>query len=280
MTIELHIIMKKALMIIWVLASIRCYAQTVISDMLLKENFQAQVKSIEEFQARFNGDESKAGLENDNDSISRRHNIINLFDFQLDKKGLDKEQFITKLNNFADSVILNHFKFDALSSGLWSECKCRFQYKGERRIITIVLQRELYKNGIYRWAVVAIKGLKEAGIINTERFYPISPVEHETYFLGLQDLFNENPSHAMGYRSKNVKIDELSVFLFLIQSELLKFDLVEEQIFHCIDVPGFIFSIKEIIRTNQNSGWLINNFYQASEEDKISFIQKLYGYEK
>lgn len=255
-------------------------AQSVLSDVKLNVDFEAQVKSLDEFQARFNGIEHKNGTMMVNDSLIRVTNLVSLFDFGMDKKGLTKEQFRVNLNCFVDSVLLNNINFDVLSNGLWAECKCRFKYEGKEKRITLIMQKELYGKDVYRWAIVAAKGLPEAGIINVDKLYPISPVEHEIFFMGLHDLFNENASHAMGYRAKKVRIDQLSVLLSMIQLGVIKFELVEEQTFHYLDVPGFVFTIKEYVRNGTNSGWLINDFQRLNKQEKNDYINTLLGYEK
>ena len=255
------------------------YSQKVITDLSLKEDYQAQVKSLDEFQSRFNGVERKPGVNDENDNLNRRLNLINLFDFEMNKNGLNREQFKESLNTFVDSILIHAVYFDIQSSGIWTECKCRFKYKGKEKRIILILQRDKSSNGANRWAIVGVKGLDKAGIINTERLYSISPVEHEIYFLGLHYYLNVNPSHAFGYRATKKRIDQTSVFFALVQSESLKFELVEEQIIYCLDVPGYVFSIKEYSRKGQNSGWLINNPQKMDIHQKEQFIKKLVGYE-
>ena len=258
--------------------SLTANAQAVIPDMTLNDDFLAQVKSLEEFQNRFNGTEKKPGSVVGNDSLSRVNNLISLFDFQIDKKGINKEQFRNKIYEFVDSVLINHVQFDMISPMLWCECNCLFKYQGKNKHITLILQKESFNNGIYRWAIVSVKGLEKTNII-PEHFYSISPVEHEIYFIGLQDLFNENPSHAFGYRAKSVKIDQLSVLLTLVQTGSIKFDIVEKQTFHYLGVPGYVFTIKEFSRTGQNSGWLISDFKKMNIKEKKELINKMYDYE-
>ena len=74
--------------------SLTTNAQTVLPDMTLNDDFLAQVKSLEEFQNRFNGTEKKPGSVVGNDSLSRVNNLISLFDFQIDKKGKSNLYFI------------------------------------------------------------------------------------------------------------------------------------------------------------------------------------------
>lgn len=251
-------------------------AQTIFPDMTMEGDFKAQVKSLEEFQARFNGTEKKPGTDMGNDSLTRVNNIISLFDFKMDKGGLSKEAFYKKVNSFIDSVIITNTKFDMLSPLLFSECKCKFFYKGKEVRITLILQKEILEKNRYRWALAGVKGLSETNIISTAKIYSISPVEHEIYFIGLQDLFNENPTHAFGYKSKDASIDQLSVLLTLIQEKVIKFDLVEEQVFHYLGVPGFVFTIKERARAGGNSGWLINSFSLMTGKEKSYYIKQLY----
>ena len=254
------------------LYSINVGAQAYIPDQTLNNDFNSQVRSLEEFQARFNGIESKPGIKKDASSL--RNNIISLFDFQIDKSKLTKEQFIKKVNCFIDSVIDNNVKFKIASAGLIVECKSKILYNGVAKNVTLYLQQEKNSKGLYRWGLVGVKGLKEAGIIS-DRYYTISPVEHEIHFMGLYDLINENPTHAHGYRSITRDLDELSVFLTLVQTKNIKFDSVIHQKYHCLDVPGFIFTISEKVSNGTNSGWLIDWFETYSTDDKKKYSNKL-----
>lgn len=251
-------------------------AQNSIQDHTLTDDFHCEVKSLEEFQMRFNGLESKPSVKSD--SLVRRNNIINLFDFKMNKGNLTKEQFDNKINAFVDSVLLNNVDFNITNVGLWAECKTKIKYKGSIKTIFLILQSEKTDKDLYRWAIIGVKGLEKSGIINS-RFYTISPVEHEVHFMGLYDSINENFSHAYGYRSRNAKIDELSVFLTLVSTESIKYDSIVEQIYHYVDIPGFVFSIKEIVRKGSNSGWLISAFDQVTNDEKIKYVKKLFGYE-
>ena len=250
-------------------------AQILFPDLALNDEFKAQVKSLDEFQARFNGTEYKPNTELGNDSLTRIANLMSLFDFQMDTTVIDRNI----LRGFIDSVMQNNIQFNMLSHDLWAECDCSFKYKGKTTSIILYMQKELYRREVYRWAIVSVHGLDSTGIINSERFYSISPVEHEIHFMGLQDLLNENPSQAFGYRSKSKQIDQLSVFLTLVHNKAIKFEQVEELTFHYLGVPGYVFTIKEFNRVGRNSGWLINHIQTASGDDKIEYINKINHYE-
>lgn len=259
-----------------IFVSIGVFAQH-LPDTSLTSDFQAQVKSLDEFQERFNGTESKPGIEINQEY--RKKNILSLFDFNIKRDGLQPEEFQKKLNDFVDSVLVNDSKFSISNSGLVVECMCRMIYQGVEKHFNLIMQSEIMDNGLYRWAIVGVNGLEESGIISSSRLYPIDPIQHEVHFIGLHDSFNENPKHAFGYRSKNAKVNNLSVFLTLVYIGKLKFDIVERQIVHCFDIPGFVFSIEEITRKGENSGWLITSIDYANTEEKIYRLNKLLGNE-
>lgn len=247
-------------------------------DYIMKANFEAQVKSLDEFINRYNGKETKPGIDNDQDSRAR--NVVSLFDFQMDKRGLSDEQFSELLRSFVTTSVSEGFSLDPFSRGIISECLCLFKYNGKKYRFKVFFQREPYLNETYRWAISAVSGLNESGIYDPLRFYRISPIEHEIHFLGLDDIINANPSQSIGLRSREAKIDELSVFLALALSGALKFEVVEHQSFYFLDVPGFMFKIDEISRDDTNSGWLITELQPLPDKDKTSFIQKLFHNEK
>lgn len=254
------------------------FAQVVLDRSLLNAEFGAQVKSLDEFKNRFNGHESKQGIAAD--SMARRNNIINLFDFNMDVGGLSEMQFEEKLNSFLDSIENNNVTFEIASPDLVAECRCKVVYNGKPQHIVLLMRNEpLQGDSVYRWCFVGARDLDKAGIINTEKLSWISAMEHEIHFMGLSDILNDNASRVMGYRSCNYNIDQLSVFLALLQAGALEFDYVEELVFHSFAVPEYIFTIEEIVRTGQNSGWLISNFMRTNSESKLRYINKLYGYE-
>lgn len=246
-----------------------------IPDMTLSSEFRAEVKSLDEFMSRFNGVESKPGIElNEN---LRRNNLISLLDFQMNKNNASREQVARKVNEFVDSILMNNVKFKISSSGLLVECVCRIKYQGKSNHLTIILRNEEYKKERFRWAIVGVRGLEDLGIYNIDKYYAISPVEHEIHFIGLDSYLNANPSHAFGYRGLGCKIDQLSVFFTLVRTSVISFELVEKQTFYYFDIPGYMITINEYSRRGTNSGWLISSFNKMSHVEKINRLNKLIG---
>jgi hypothetical protein len=60
----------------------------------------------------------------------------------------------------------------------------------------------------------------------------------------------------------------------MINSGLVRFEYVEEVIYHIIDLPGWSIKVKEFNRNELNSGWLISDVVKNSG-DKISYLKTL-----
>ncbi len=248
--------------------------QNSIPDMTTERDFAAQVKSIDEFLARFNGDESKPGLSSDS---LRRDNILHLFDFNMSHAGLNKEQFLKQLQGFVDAAINWDGRLSIMSKGTYAEAKCRVKYKKKQYFVTLLLQREKTQKGGQKWAVTKVKGLSSLGLYNDKRL-TISPVDHETHFMSLQDLFQANKQIVPSMRSNEVEIDELSFFFGLCVANAIEFELVDELKFHFTDLPNYAFVVEEKGRPGTNSGWLITSIKKLSSvTEKDAYIKELLG---
>lgn len=266
--------MKKVIFVIYqlVLFSI-CNAQIVLEDPSLTKNFISEVKSLDEFAARFNGVESHPEITND--SLANLRNLTFLFDREKIIKSHNRYDFTILAKSFCDTILSKDIKFSLLDSCVYAVANCEIKFEGLSRQIKLILRQELTPENYVRWSLTSVVGLLKAGIIKTDKLYRISPVEHEIHFMGLSDILNNNTPKAFGYRNKEHQINQLDVFLTLIQSGLITFENIDNLTFYCLSIPGFIFSIEEIIRDSENSGWLISELIPASSEDKIKFINNL-----
>ena len=89
---------------------------------------------------------------------------------------------------------------------------------------------------------------------------------------GLGSIINKNREHFAGYRCRDIQIDELSAFLALVQAGDLTFDYCEGVRYHFLNVPGFIFTVENQMRTSTNSGWLISDVMEADYEEKENYM--------
>ena len=68
-----------------------------LPDLMLEKNYLTQVKSIDEFIQRFNGNESFFDA---TDSIGRIRNLIALFDYQMPKEDVTDSVFKQNILDF------------------------------------------------------------------------------------------------------------------------------------------------------------------------------------
>lgn len=244
-----------------------------ITDVVFNSDFAAQVKSIDEFICRFNGIETKPGIAKD--AQWKRNNLLSLFDFQMSHGNLSDYEFKQLLTAFVNSSIENDTKLKITDAEMWAEINTSATINGKKKNIDLLLQSETYKDSLVRWAIVDVKGLVKAGIIDTTHYYVISPVEHELHFMSIDDIFQNCRSEIMGYRGKNISIDELSVFFTFSMLGKVKIDMVNRVTIHCLEVPGFAFTINEQGRKGNNSGWLISSLTILKELDKQQYIKNI-----
>lgn len=250
------------------------WGQAVLPDLGFAQDFAAQVKSMDEFMARFNGDESKPGIHKT--SLRRRDNILALFDFNIGHGNLTNNDFKKKLSDFTEAVCSWKSRLDLKDASSWAELLCSVKFNNKTFPVTLLMQKENIDNNRSRWAIVCVKGLKEAGLYN-DKLSTISPVDHEVHFMGLQDFIQNNRLLCPSLRSKNKTIDTFSMFVGMLVSGNLHFVSINEVKFHFLAVPDYAFVVKEIGRNGPNSGWLISNFWKLDNKGKEKYENNLLG---
>ena len=173
-----------------------------IVDMAFKHNFEAQVKSIDEFINRFNGTESNPDIRRD--SNQRKKNIIALFDYQMSHAGLSDDDFKRLIVGFVDRAQESGVTLRLTDADMWAEAQSDMTIGNKKKKVTLILKSETYKDNLVRWAIAGVSGLVDAGVIDTSKYSAISPVEHELHFMSLDGTINGNRKGIMNYRSKDV----------------------------------------------------------------------------
>ena len=242
-------------------------------DMALDKDFAAQIKSIDEFIQRFNGDESHPELKREDRIV----NLLALFDYKMNHEGLSESAFKKIVMDFVQQVNASGSKIKLTDDAFYAEAEITANISGKSLSLSIILQSQTYNKDRIRWAIVGVRGLAKAGIIDTEHFYGISPVDHETHFMSIGDIFAHNAPEIIGYRGKDTKIDELSVFLAMAKLDKVRIISVNQLTMHCLEIPNFVFTINEEGRRGGNSGWLISKVVKINENEKNKYKSKLLG---
>ena len=245
-----------------------------LPDLLMAQDFAAQVKSVDEFIQRFNGTESHPAVPDSVDA--RMYNLVALFDRDMPRANEPDSVFERNIMDFIGYVVQNDVKIRLTDADMYAEVETEATVLDKDLELTLILQSQTYGDEQTRWAIVGAKGLVEAGLIDTITFYGISPVEHEIYFMGVGDIFGKtNNSRLMGYRGKSTRVDELSVLLAWGMTDNVLISQTKRLTLHCLEVPGYVFTIETQNRKGNNAGWLISNFMRLKNKEK--YIDKLLG---
>lgn len=223
------------------------------------DDFLCQVKSVDEFIKRFNGEEFTPRA--DVSQNSRKENLLSLFDNQILSDSLSHPNTEQDILNFIGLIIRDSLTINLTDSDMWAIVPATAQYKNSRISFQLILQSQPYKEGMIRWCIIGVDGLPKTIVSTEEYFCAISPVEHELHFMGLEDIFNHNGTDIMRYRGKDVRIDPLTVLLTLVSTGLIHDVSIPlgGTTFICTEIHGYKFSIMEINRKGTNSGWLITD---------------------
>lgn len=241
-------------------------------DVTVRYDYECQVKCIDEFMGRFNGNESKPDLFVD--SLNRRDNILALFDTTMSYGGLSEAEFQSQVLRFVDTVLLWTGRLSITDSGVLAEAKCAVSYHNHNGYVTLFLKREKLESGNLRWAIKGVNGLYALGAYN-DKTVVISPVDHELNFISLDDFFQVNQQITPSLRSTDTSIDELSMFFGLTVAGAIDFKMVEAVKMHFFDVPGYVFTVDNIVRQGTNSGWLITQLKEMPDSLKSEYTHKL-----
>jgi hypothetical protein len=247
----------------------------ILHDVTLDRDFAAQVKSMDEFVMRFNGMEGHPDLQID---TTRTKNLIALFDYQMSHAGMSDTQFKQHIQKFVQQVEQQRLHITMNDAGMYAEVTASATIDGKAVPLTLIMQQQTYNGDQMRWAIVGAKGLVTAGIIDTTRISGISPVEHELHFMSIGYIFeHDNCFNIMSYKGTGTKIDEFSVLLALAMADKVRITQVSNLTIHCMDVPGYTFTINETGRRGNNSGWLISSLTKMNDEEKNNYLKQLFG---
>lgn len=249
-------------------------AQSQIRDTSMNELFATQVKSVDEFMARFNGEENRPGIPQD--SLARMKNIVALFDMSMAPQGEDGSTFRQSLLEFVSNVCRWQGRLSLANTHNFAEVQCVVKVNKKVVRVTLVMQMECSEEGSCRWSITGVHGLKAAGFYS-DKMATISPVEHEIHFMGLMDFVSQNRKLVPSLRGRQQTIDEFSMLAGMLCSGAAQLEAINDVRFHFLDVPNYVFVIEEKGREGNNSGWLITRLYVLTDIEKEDYLSNILG---
>lgn len=222
-----------------------------------ERKFRLRVKQIDEFMERFNGTDGTAtGM-----TVAERTRYLrNLFDVDRfrdartgDLNSLGK-RFIGRV--LADSVQI-HFE-----DTCWqAEVLCEVLVRQQPEQITLVLRPERIRPYEYKWTVREARGaFFDRFAQRTDSAAILSPIEHETGFIGLMETTQVNGKHWTDYCVGGFVPDRLTVISLLAYYGLLQIVQPLRVVYVFRNVPGYTFTVERSEkRDSYNTGWLISS---------------------
>lgn len=254
-----------------------CMANTAYSQELLGGEHsaiqEARVGLVDEFLKRFNGDTSHPNI-SPQDTSYRKSNILYLIEPPQDIEN--KDSIYNEAIRFVDAIIKDSVRLNYCDSTWIARAKCKGVLDSKPVSFNIYLNVEHRKEDMYKWVISKVDGdcfnVTPRDMASNIMLYPD---DHEIKFISLGRMTNEQPFNVARFMSKGFEYDATSAFLYLVKSDKLKIEYVDELEFIFTQVPGYIFSIKYYERESSKLGWLINRFETISIEDKSKFLRAL-----
>lgn len=242
--------------------------------------FAAATKQVNQFFRRFNAEESKEGDiryrpgdENYRD-VDLRKSFINIL-FDNETSGISNElkrEFISYVVSDTYPQYLN------FHGGQWfAEVNTVFTYNGQRQEVVLFLKLQPQGLG-YEWVIENVNFQPFADAFDKptgddKKF--LHPLSHELGFMNLRKAIVEN-SRPESYTPDGFEPDFLTLFLFEIKSDRMKFETVKDTRFHFFQIDKWYFELAQFNRPGFNTGWLIANLMKLEEGDKEIILDYIY----
>ena len=238
-------------------------------------SFYAETKQVNQFIRRFNGEEDVRGVKlatNDptyHSSDLRKKYLNMLFDHSnSDIPELLKNAFVN------DMVVDRDPKFLDFHGGDWfSEIEVLFQ-RGNEMVIFTLFMKLVKENLGSKWIINDVysppyENLYKPNGTSTSRF--LHPLSHELDFMNLDKVF-DSQEYIGDYFFQGFQVDKLSIFLYEIRTNKLRFKQVTNVKFHFFQLKNWYMEISEFNRPGLNKGWLISNLIRLEDGQKDRII--------
>ncbi|MCD8309713.1 MAG: hypothetical protein LUB83_00640 [Prevotellaceae bacterium] len=250
---------------IFVLMPVGMHAQALALNATDSYFHAVRVGLVDEFFDRFNGvtahpDLAGEGLE------SRKENLLMLFDLSQFKSKEDS--LFVEAQKFADKVAEDSVFIHYEDTTWFALAHCKGVMEGRSVKFDLYLTVEHRKGNMYKWVIANAGGSLFDATPHTSGEVMLYPDDHETNFLSLRRMTEEQPKDVCAFMEKGFSYDPTSAFAYLVYSGKLKIDYVDELEFVFTQVPGYIFNVKYFERERNNAGWLIAECYKISDEGK------------
>ena len=265
--------LKIFIVLLSVLFGTKAYSQIVFEpDPYLQKS---RIGLVDEFMKRFNGETLHPNISKKTKD-SRKKNLQLLFNLAQYKSKQDPS-FI-KATDMVETIIKDSVTIHFNDKEWAAIAHCSGIIDGKKTTFTVYLTVQQRKADMYKWVISKVEGkCFEISPRDTSDKIMLSPDDHETNFISLSRMTQEQPYNIKMFMSKEHEYDETSVFMYLVRTKRLKINYVENLEFMFMQIPGYAFHIQYYERESGNSGWLISKFYHFTDVEKNNLLESLHG---
>ena len=264
--------LKIFLVLLSVLFGTKAYSQIVFGpDPYLQKS---RIGLVDEFMKRFNGETLHPNISK---KAKDRHkkNLQLLFNLAQYKSKQDPS-FI-KATDMVETIIKDSVTIHFNDKKWAAIAHCSGTIDGKKTTFTVYLTVQQRKADMYKWVISKVEGkCFEISPRDTSDKIMLYPDDHETNFISLSRMTQEQPYNIKVFMSKEHEYDETSVFMYLVRTKRLKINYVENLEFMFMQIPGYAFHIQYYERESGNSGWLISKFYHYTDAEKNNLLGSLH----
>jgi hypothetical protein len=279
---------KSLLLVLLAFISLPSYSQVVTNIPQTKSDksyFFYEVKLIDEFIERFNDEPNSyirrqsRNLYGTDTFITRRQLIKSLFN-KKQQWGQEVNLFTSAVTDTTDPLYLSF-----TDSNWYVLAQCVFLHNDKRISLPLVMHITTVDGGS-KWMIA---GIGNASVFDTtlppglptEDYYTttgdyIPTSSHGTNFVTLTQLLTKSMHPADYMEPYLMATARGSQFTELVRQEKLRFKHVTNMTFHFFTIPGWVFTVSNHKRKEDNRGWLISSLQQVDAQTeaklKLKFI--------
>lgn len=174
-------------------------------------------------------------------------------------------------------VIIHKVQLHYADSLWFAKVKCKGSYKGKDTSFFLYLTIEQRGEDMYKWVIQKAEGklFELTPKIKNERIM-LMPDDHETRFTSLHRITTDYQKCVTNFANKYYQVDTTTVFFTMVQTGLLKIYFIDNVKLTFLQIPEYAFSIEYFDREGNNSGWLIDNLWKMSNDEKKQFLNNIY----
>lgn len=240
--------------------------------MIDDKQYHAQVKLVDEFRARFNGDEQRIDIIREDST-----RMVQLLLLCNGERYMSDTQFQDRYNNLMASITTDNIRLSYSDSMWYATAVCDATIEGKDTQITLYLSVESRKEDMYKWVISEVDGdIFDLGGYEKNNDIFLMPNQHEQNFMALARNISEMNKYATLFSKGSYELNRLTVFNTLVYYRLLQIKTVNKLTFTFLQVPGYMFSIEYFVRDSLNCGWLINEVKEMSDTEKYDILNKIH----